>query len=97
VPEPAESNRTATPTRPDRPAAARVAALDPPMVPFAVAGVAAWTVAGLVLLLLVGLGHHVDHRWLWTCLAGVLLGLLGLAVMIRHDRGRARRHTATKP
>jgi hypothetical protein len=32
------------------------------------------------------LGEH-DHRvWLWTCLAGWLLGLVGWALMAKHRR-----------
>ncbi|MER7455742.1 DUF2530 domain-containing protein [Micromonospora sp. NPDC126480] len=66
--------------------------LDPPMVPFALAGIAAWAVAGLVLLLfrdqLVESGRE---SWLWTCLAGFLWGFPGLAVMMRHDANRRRR------
>ncbi|PZS16164.1 MAG: DUF2530 domain-containing protein [Pseudonocardiales bacterium] len=35
------------------------------------------------------LGRH-DHRvWLWTCLAGAILGLLGYSIMRRH-RGEGR-------
>lgn len=66
--------------------------LDPPMVPFALAGMAAWAIAGVVLLFfrdqLVEAGRE---GWLWTCLAGVLWGLPGLAVMMRHDSHRRRR------
>lgn len=62
------------------------------MVPFAVGGIVAWAVAGLVLLAfrdaLVEQGHT---DWLWTCLAGFLLGFPGLAVMLRHDANRRRR------
>lgn len=62
------------------------------MVPFAVGGMAAWAVVGLVL---VGFRPHlVEHgheEWLWICLAGFLWGIPGLAVMIRHDRNRRRR------
>jgi Protein of unknown function (DUF2530) len=69
--------------------------LDPPMVPFAVVGTAAWAVAGLVLLGFRGwLSDHGHTDWLWTCLAGVLLGLVGTAFMIRHDAIRARRRAA---
>jgi hypothetical protein len=32
------------------------------------------------------LGDHSHRSWLWTSLAGWLLGLLGLAVMSRHRR-----------
>ncbi|MEV6694477.1 DUF2530 domain-containing protein [Micromonospora sp. NPDC051196] len=69
--------------------------LDPPMVPFALAGMVAWAVAGLVLLLirdrLAASGHE---NWLWICLAGFLWGFPGLAVMMRHDANRRRRRAA---
>ncbi|MBO4205070.1 DUF2530 domain-containing protein [Micromonospora echinofusca] len=63
------------------------------MVPFAVAGLVAWAVAGLVLLVffrdwLTATGHE---NWLSICLAGFLVGLPGLAVMLRHDANRRRR------
>jgi hypothetical protein len=58
------------------------------MVPYAVAGIVAWAVAGLVILVFFRAGHT---QWLWTCLAGFLLGFPGLAVMIRHDAARRRR------
>jgi hypothetical protein len=63
--------------------------LDPPMVPFALGGMAAWAVAALVVLLADG-----PAPWLRTCLAGFLLGLPGLAVMLRHDANRRRRETS---
>jgi hypothetical protein len=59
------------------------------MVPFALGGMAVWAVAGLILLLVDG---HPD--WRWTCLAGFLLGLPGLAVMLRHDANRRRRQAS---
>jgi hypothetical protein len=48
-------------------------------------GTAIWFVAFVALLPFYGwLGRH-DHRiWLWTCLAGWILGLVGLAIMRRH-------------
>ena len=56
------------------------------MVPFAVGGIVAWAVAGLVLLLFRDwLAEHGHTDWLWICLAGFLLGIPGLAIMIRHD------------
>jgi hypothetical protein len=62
------------------------------MVPFAVGGLIAWAVAGLVLLLFRDwLAEHDHTDWLWICLAGFLLGFPGLAVMIRHDANRRRR------
>jgi hypothetical protein len=53
-------------------------------------GTAVWFVAFVALLPFYGwLGRH-DHRiWLWTCLAGWLLGLAGYAIMLRH-RGMGR-------
>ncbi len=67
--------------------------LDPPMVPFALAGMVAWAVACLVLLSSSATGstEHGHQDWLWTCLAGFLWGFPGLAVMMRHDANRRRR------
>jgi membrane associated rhomboid family serine protease len=67
--------------------------LDPPMTPFAVAGIVAWAVAGLVLLPV----REEHPSWLWTCLAGFLFGFLGLAVMLRHDAHRRRRQQHERP
>jgi hypothetical protein len=52
-----------------------------------IVGTALWFVAFVVLLFWFGwLGRH-DHRiWLWTCLAGWVLGLIGFALMRRHRR-----------
>jgi hypothetical protein len=83
------------------PAPARTAAptpLDPPMVPFAVGGTVAWAVVGLVLLPFHGwLDAHGHGSWLKICLAGFLLGLVGLAVMLRHDANRRRRRAGDGP
>ena len=66
--------------------------LDPPMVPFAVGGLVAFAVAGLALLPFRGwLAAHGHTDWLWICLSGFLLGLVGLATMIRYDAQRRRR------
>jgi hypothetical protein len=32
------------------------------------------------------LGDHGHRVWLWTCLAGWVLGLMGLVLMVRHRR-----------
>lgn len=56
------------------------------MVPFAVAGIAAWAVAGLTLLVL-----GAPRDWLWICLAGFLWGFPGLFAMVRHDAARRAR------
>jgi hypothetical protein len=70
----------------------RLAALDPPMVPFAIGGIVLWAVVGLALLpfrdTLEANGHG---DWLPICLAGFLWGFPGLAVMIKHDANRRRR------
>ena len=50
-----------------------------------VIGTALWFVAFVALLPFYNwLGRH-DHRiWLWTCLAGWILGLIGVAILLRH-------------
>lgn len=69
--------------------------LDPPMVPFALGGMAAWALAGLVLLPFHGrLAAHGHGSWLWICLAGFLIGIAGLLTMLRHDADRRRRRAA---
>ena len=59
----------------------RVEPLDPPMVPFAVAGLAAFAVAALICLL-----ADAPDDWLDTSVAGFLVGIPGLITMIVHDR-----------
>ena len=68
----------------------RVEPLDPPMVPFAIAGLAAFAIAGVIVWLANG-----PDIWLQTCVAGFLLGIPGLLVMIVHDRHRRRRRAIT--
>ncbi|MEV4533249.1 DUF2530 domain-containing protein [Asanoa sp. NPDC049518] len=63
------------------------------MVPFAVAGIVIWAAVGLVVLAFFRDGRE---NWLWTCLAGFVLGFPGLAVMIRHDANRRRRLAAAQ-
>jgi type II secretory pathway component PulF len=57
------------------------------MVPFAVGGTIAWAVAGLILLP----WRHSHPSWLWICVAGVVMGFVGIAIMVRHDANRRRR------
>jgi hypothetical protein len=65
------------------------------MVPFAVGGIVAWALAGLVLLpFRAWLDAHGHGSWLKICLAGFLWGFVGLVVMIRHDRHRRARRAA---
>jgi hypothetical protein len=52
------------------------------------AGIAVWTVALVVLLLL---GDRVDRMWTWTCLAAIGLGFLGLWIMRLQGQGPRRR------
>lgn len=70
----------------------RVEPLDPPMIPFAVAGLAGFVVAGLIVWLAGG-----PDRWLEICLAGFLVGIPGLITMIIHDRNRKVRRALTHP
>jgi MFS family permease len=50
-------------------------------------GTLLWFVGFVVLLPFYGwLGDHHHRIWLWTCLAGSILGLLGSAIMMRHRR-----------
>jgi Protein of unknown function (DUF2530) len=57
--------------------------LDPPMVPYAVAGIVAFALAGLVIWVAGG-----PRAWVQICVAGFLWGFVGLYVMWRHDRKR---------
>ena len=68
----------------------RVEPLDPPMVPFAIAGLAAFVIAGVIIWLADG-----PDTWLDTCIAGFLVGIPGLITMIIHDRNRKRRRAIT--
>jgi multidrug transporter EmrE-like cation transporter len=43
-----------------------------------IAGIGVWAVALVILLVL---GDRVDRMWTWTCVAAIVLGLLGLRVM----------------
>ena len=60
------------------------------MVPFAVAGLAAFAIAGVIVWLADG-----PDSWLQTCIAGFLVGIPGLITMIVHDRNRSRRRSIT--
>ncbi|MEV0896635.1 DUF2530 domain-containing protein [Actinoplanes sp. NPDC049802] len=70
----------------------RPAPLDPPMIPFALAGVAAFAVATLVTWL-----AEVPDLWFQTSLAGLLWGIPGTLTMVVHDRNRRRRRALTHP
>jgi Protein of unknown function (DUF2530) len=86
------ADRGTAPTAESRPPAA----LDPPMVPFAVGGIIVWAIVGLALLPFRDrLDAHGHGSWLAICLAGFLWGFVGLAVMVRHDARRRRRRANT--
>jgi hypothetical protein len=76
----------------EKPPLKQIKPLDPPMLPFALVGMAIWGLLALVLLpfrdQLAGNGHG---DWIRICVAGILSALPGLAVMIVHDRNRRRR------
>ena len=62
------------------------------MVPFALAGMAGFAVAGVIVWLADG-----PDRWLATCVAGFVVGIPGLITMVVHDRRRRRRRALTHP
>jgi uncharacterized membrane protein len=70
----------------------RVEPLDPPMVPFAVGGLAGFAIATLIVWLADG-----PDRWLQICIAGFFVGIPGLITMIVHDRHRRRRRALSHP
>ena len=77
---------------PDRVRLRRLTPLDPPMVPFAVAGTVLWLVLGLILLALrPTLAAGGNEEWPIICFTGAGLGLIGIAIMAVHDHNRAAR------
>ena len=58
----------------------------------ALVGLAIFAVATIILLPFYGwLGEHGHRIWLWTCIAGIGVGLFGFAVSHRHKlRGRTK-------
>ncbi|MFL6240409.1 MAG: DUF2530 domain-containing protein [Actinomycetes bacterium] len=50
-------------------------------VPVIVVGTVAWAIALIVLL-----ATGTDSWWRWACLAGFLLGVVGIPVMARYQR-----------
>jgi len=66
---------------------------DPPMVPFAVGGMALWAVAALVLVPF----YDTHPSWWWICVDGLLWGIPGTLTMLRHDANRRRRLAAGLP
>ncbi|MEV6306141.1 DUF2530 domain-containing protein [Actinoplanes sp. NPDC051861] len=62
------------------------------MLPFALAGVAAFAVTLLILLL-----AGAPQDWIQICVAGLLWGIPGTLTMVVHDRNRKRRRALTHP
>lgn len=62
-----------------------------------VAGTVLWFMAFLALLVFSEPLVGGDRRWLWTCLAGGALGLLGLALSLRQRRPRRVSETPEPP
>jgi uncharacterized membrane protein len=66
--------------------------LDPPMVPFAIAGIVLWILAALIMLPFRDeLTEAGRGNWLGIAIAGALWGIPGLLTMVVHDRNRRRR------
>lgn len=59
-------------------------------VPVVVLGSAGWLVALLVLWVLALTGTRPADAWLWACAVGVVLGVLGLAVLAWQRRASSR-------
>lgn len=76
-----------------RPARPSPAPLDVDSTTVIVAGTVLWFVALVVLLFFGDRLVGGDDRWLWTCLTGGVLGLLGLALSIRQRRPRGPRRS----
>jgi hypothetical protein len=68
----------------------RLKPLDPPMVPFALAGIGVWAIVALVLIPF----RDTHGDWLRISIAGVLVGIPGLAMMLVHDANRRRRRAS---
>lgn len=89
----ADSAGTTTPDARDRIAALTSTPVDADGVMAVALGTAAWAVAGLVMLVFFrsDLAAAGDTWWLWVCVVGCGLGLLGLPYVIRR-RNVYRRH-----
>lgn len=70
--------------------------LDPPMVPFALAGIGLWIIAVLVMLPFRDeLADAGRELWFDIAVAGALWGIPGGLTMVVHDRNRKRRRAAS--
>ena len=61
------------------------------------AGTIAWAVALIVLIALRGQLPPADHWWIWTCVAGLALGVFALAYIPVLKRSRARTAARREP
>ncbi|GAA3512917.1 DUF2530 domain-containing protein [Actinocatenispora rupis] len=69
--------------------------LDTNSVPVVLTGIALWVVAGLILLLRHAQFARAGHGWwLWTCVAGIVIGFALIGYEVHR---RARRRSAEKP
>ena len=72
---------------PERAARTRPAAVEANPQPVILVGTAIFFVGFVVMLPFYGwLGEHHHRVWLWTCLAGWLLGVIGLILVRKHRR-----------
>jgi hypothetical protein len=72
---------------PDRPHLARPPAVRIDARKIVATGTALWLLGFLALLPFWNwLGAHHHRLWLWTCLAGAVLGVIGYLLMARHRR-----------
>ena len=51
------------------------------MVTLIIAGICAWVVAAII-----GLLVNADDKFIWTCVTGAVLGLIGIRYTVRRDR-----------
>jgi hypothetical protein len=63
----------------------------------AAVGTAAWAVALIVVLVLRDSLPAGEQWWLWTCVAGLCLGIFGLWYLPRMKRARARAAERRRP
>ena len=51
------------------------------MVALIIAGICAWVVAAII-----GLLANANNKFLWTCVTGICLGLVGISYTIRREK-----------
>ncbi|KAA9161898.1 DUF2530 domain-containing protein [Amycolatopsis acidicola] len=65
--------------------------------PIVIVGTVAWLIGFVVLAIHDFGGGHTPSVWLWTCLSGVVISLIGMGIMAwqRAARGRGSRSAQT--